>query len=49
MLVSLQPRQGAVDVGSDAVRRIGEATGLDEVTVTAAHGQRIVSRIKEER
>jgi hypothetical protein len=39
----------AAGVGSDAVRLTGEVAGLDEVPVTAVHGQRIVSRIKEER
>jgi hypothetical protein len=45
----LQVRQGitAAGVGSDAVRLTGEARGIDEVTVTAAHGQRIVRRTKE--
>jgi hypothetical protein len=45
----LQVRQGitAAGVGSDAVRLTGEARGIDEVPVTAAHGQRIVRRTKE--
>jgi hypothetical protein len=33
----------ATGVGSDAVRLVGHAQGLDEVTVTAAHGQAIVT------
>jgi len=40
---TLKVQQGitAAGVGSDAVRLTGEVAGLDEVTVTAAHGQRI--------
>jgi hypothetical protein len=48
---TLKVQQGitAAGVGSDAVRLTGEVAGLDEVPVTAVHGQRIVSRIREER
>jgi hypothetical protein len=48
---TLKVQQGirAAGVGSDAVRLTGEVAGLDEVHVTAVHGQRIVSQIKEER
>jgi hypothetical protein len=45
---TLKVQQGitAVGVGSDAVRLTGEVAGLDEVTVTAAHGQPLVRRTK---
>jgi hypothetical protein len=44
ILDMVQVRQGitASGVGSDAVRLAGKAGGLDEVTVTAAHGHPIV-------
>lgn len=44
---TLKVQQGitATGVGSDAVRLTGEVAGLGEVQVTAAHGQRIVSRM----
>jgi hypothetical protein len=44
ILDMVQVRQGitATGVGSDAVRLAGKAGGLDEVTVTAAHGHPIV-------
>jgi hypothetical protein len=47
---ALKVQQGitAVGAGSDAVRLIGEVTGLDEVPVAAARGHRIVGRMKEE-
>jgi hypothetical protein len=47
----LKVQQGitATGAGSDAVRLTGEARGIDEVTVIATHGQRIVRRTKEER
>ena len=47
---ALKVQQGitAAGVGSDAVRLTGEVAGLDEVPVTAAHGQRIVSRMPNE-
>jgi hypothetical protein len=47
---TLNVQQGitAAGVGSDAVRLTGEVAGLDQVSVTAAHGQRIVSREKEQ-
>jgi hypothetical protein len=43
-LDTLKVQQGitAVGVGSDAVHLAGQAGGLDEVTVTAAHGRPIV-------
>jgi hypothetical protein len=49
--VFLKVQQGitATGAGSDAVRLTGEARGIDEVTVIATHGQRIVRRTKEER
>jgi hypothetical protein len=48
---TLKVQQGitAAGVGSDAVRLTGDVAGLGEVQVIAAHGQRIVSRTKEER
>ena len=48
---TLNVQQGitAAGVGSDAVRLTGKVAGLDEATVIAAHGQRIVSRGKEGR
>ena len=48
---NLQVQQGitAVGVGSDAVHLTGEMAGLDEVPVTAAHGQRIVIRMPNEK
>jgi hypothetical protein len=47
---TLKVQQGitAAGVGSDAIRLTGEVAGLDEVPVTAVHGQRIVSRIPNE-
>jgi hypothetical protein len=44
-LDALKVRQGiaATGVASDAVRVLGHAQGLDEVTVTATHGQAIVT------
>jgi hypothetical protein len=49
ILDMIQVRQGitARGVGSDAVRLAGKAGGLDEVTVTAAHGHPIVRRAPE--
>ena len=46
----LKVRQGitASGVGSDAVRLVGEVAGLDEVPMTGAHGQRIVTRMPDE-
>jgi hypothetical protein len=46
ILDMVQVRQGitAAGVGSDAVRLAGKAGGLDQVTVTAAHGHPIVRR-----
>jgi hypothetical protein len=43
-LDAVQVQQGitATGVGSDAVRLTGKAGGLDEVTVTAAHGRPVV-------
>jgi hypothetical protein len=48
---TLKIQQGitAAGVGSDAVHLTGEVAGLGEVPAIAAHGQRIVSRTKEER
>jgi hypothetical protein len=48
---NLQVQQGitAAGVGSDAVHLTGEVAGLDEVPVTAAHGQRIVIRMPNEK
>ena len=46
--LKVQQQITAAGVGSDAVRITGEADGLDEVTVTAAHGQAIVRRTQEE-
>jgi hypothetical protein len=40
--LKVQERIAAAGVGSDAVRLIGEVAGLDETTVTTAHGQDIV-------
>jgi hypothetical protein len=47
---TLKVQQGitAAGVGSDAIRLTGEVAGLDEVPVTAVHGQRIVSRMPNE-
>ena len=47
---TLKVQQGitAAGVGSDAVRLTGKVPGLEEVPVTAAHGQRIVSRTPNE-
>jgi hypothetical protein len=46
----LKVQQGitAAGMGSDAVRLTGEVAGLDEVHVTAAHGQDIVSPMRNE-
>jgi hypothetical protein len=46
ILDAIQVRQGiaATGIGSDAVRLTGKAGGLDEVSVTATHGQRVVRR-----
>jgi hypothetical protein len=46
--LKVQQQITAAGVGSDAVRITGEADGLDEVTVTAAHGRPIVRRTQEE-
>jgi hypothetical protein len=48
---TLKIQQGitAAGAGSDAVCLSGEVAGLDEVSVTAAHGQRIVSRTTQGR
>jgi hypothetical protein len=45
-LDELEVRRGvsASGIGSDAVRLVGEISGLDAVSVTAAHGQGIVRR-----
>jgi hypothetical protein len=47
---ALKVQQGitAAGMGSDAVRLTGEVAGLDEVHVTAAHGQHIVSPMRNE-
>jgi hypothetical protein len=47
---ALKVQQGitAAGMGSDAVRLTGEVAGLDEVHVTAAHGQDIVSPMRNE-
>ena len=42
--LKVQQQITAAGVGSDAVHLTGEAGGLDEVTVTAAHGRPIVRR-----
>jgi hypothetical protein len=46
--LKVQQQITAAGVGSDAVRITGEADGLDEVTVIAAHGRPIVRRTQEE-
>jgi hypothetical protein len=45
--LKVQERIIAAGVGSVAVRLTGEVAGLDEATVTAAHGQDIVRWAKE--
>jgi hypothetical protein len=47
-IVKVQQGITAAGVGSDAVRLTGQAGGLDEVTVTAAHGRPVVRRASRE-
>jgi hypothetical protein len=46
--LTVQQQIAATGVGSDAIRHAGDIGGLDEVTVTATHGQRVVRRATEE-
>ncbi len=47
--LTVEQQIAATGAGSDAIRHVGDIAGLDEVMVTATHGQRVVRRATEER